>query len=563
MIHIFQNTKFYIHLLLLAIVINIVSLAFYEAAQAQADPVVIQVEDAIVEPNQSVVLPVTIASGNQSVGAITLALNYDGTNLTPTSCQTIDLGGVCNLAIAGAIYISGADPQGVTGDFTLANITFDAIGPLGTITDVPIVEVSSLTDETASAITDFVIEDGQVIIDIATNLVLEKSASTVQTELGQLITYTVAISNISSTDATGVVMTDTLPSGVTYLSASPGCSESSGVVTCIVGNLGANGSTSIQIVTQVDTSQATQVAVSLLPACPDGTEGTDSSTDPDDYLRNVAIVESNELDSDYANNTDHSCVEVLSPPIEQVELVKTLNTLAPVRPGTPISFTIRITNTGETVIATLPLTDVYNSAYLGFVNAIPTAEDNIDDGVINWSNLTTTLGDLNPGDSVAVVVNFMAWLDTTALPDSATINRATIWDEVDEEPVQIFAPTSVDFIMREVTYENEKVIIQWETADETEVVGFHLYREMVDDDGPEGKGELIKLTPEMLIAEKSGSSSGASYTYEDTSTQASVDYRYFVGILDIKGFETQEPLGDVSTRRTVDEWFIFLPLTMK
>jgi len=257
-------------------------------------------------------------------------------------------------------------------------------------------------------------------------------------------------------------------------------------------------------VTQVDTSQATQVAVSLLPACPDGTEGTDSSTDPDDYLRNVAIVESNELDSDYANNTDHSCVEVLSPPIEQVELVKTLNTLAPVRPGTPISFTIRITNTGETVIATLPLTDVYNSAYLGFVNAIPTAEDNIDDGVINWSNLTTTLGDLNPGDSVAVVVNFMAWLDTTALPDSATINRATIWDEVDEEPVQIFAPTSVDFII----------------ADETEVVGFHLYREMVDDDGPEGKGELIKLTPEMLIAEKSGSSSGASYTYEDTSTQA-------------------------------------------
>jgi len=158
-----------------------------------------------------------------------------------------------------------------------------------------------------------------------------------------------------------------------------------------------------------------------------------------------------------------------------------------------------------------------------------------------------------------MTVEFITKVDTTGLPNESTLNVAASQGITDSAEVQAFSPTSVDFIMREVAYEDEKVVVRWETADESDVVGFHLYRAVVGND----EGTPIKLTPEMLIAEKSGNLSGASYTYEDESAETSVDYRYFVGILDTNGFETEEFLGEVTTRRTVDDWFIFLPITVK
>jgi uncharacterized repeat protein (TIGR01451 family) len=49
---------------------------------------------------------------------------------------------------------------------------------------------------------------------------------------GTSLTYTVTVTNNGSfgnTDATGITLTDTLPSGVTFVSASAGCIEASGL----------------------------------------------------------------------------------------------------------------------------------------------------------------------------------------------------------------------------------------------------------------------------------------------------------------------------------------------
>jgi uncharacterized repeat protein (TIGR01451 family) len=47
---------------------------------------------------------------------------------------------------------------------------------------------------------------------------------------GEVLTYTVAVANVGSLDATGVVLTDTLPAYTTFVAASDGGSEAGGVV---------------------------------------------------------------------------------------------------------------------------------------------------------------------------------------------------------------------------------------------------------------------------------------------------------------------------------------------
>jgi uncharacterized repeat protein (TIGR01451 family) len=86
--------------------------------------------------------------------------------------------------------------------------------------------------------------------------------------------------------------------------------------------------------------------------------------------------------------------------------------------GQEISFTIRITNTGFTDITHLPLQDVYDPDKLDYLGAVPASDDN-DDGVIDWSDLTTSLGNLAPAQVFEVVVRFQAAQATTLLSAQA------------------------------------------------------------------------------------------------------------------------------------------------
>ena len=70
---------------------------------------------------------------------------------------------------------------------------------------------------------------------------------------GTPLTYTLTITNNGPASATNVTVTDTLPSVVTYLSAtatpSGSCSEANGVVTCLLGTIANAGTATISILT--------------------------------------------------------------------------------------------------------------------------------------------------------------------------------------------------------------------------------------------------------------------------------------------------------------------------
>ncbi len=82
------------------------------------------------------------------------------------------------------------------------------------------------------------------------DLGLTKSDSPDPVLAGQLLTYTLGVSNAGPHAAAGVTVTDTLPANSTFDSASAtqgSCSESAGTVTCALGTVANGGTASVQI----------------------------------------------------------------------------------------------------------------------------------------------------------------------------------------------------------------------------------------------------------------------------------------------------------------------------
>ena len=94
---------------------------------------------------------------------------------------------------------------------------------------------------------------------------------------GHDFTYHLTASNSGPAAATGVTVTDTLPANSTFVSASAGCAQAAGVVTCTAGNLASGASTTFDITVTA------------------GSSGTS--------LTNVATISGDQSDPNGANNS--------------------------------------------------------------------------------------------------------------------------------------------------------------------------------------------------------------------------------------------------------------------
>lgn len=115
----------------------------------------------------------------------------------------------------------------------------------------------------------------------AADLSISKTDDTDPVLAGMEMTYTLTVDNLGPTEARKVVLTDTLPSGVTYVSDNAGCTDGpTGTLTCALGTIPSGGIASIDVVVKVDGN------------VPDGTTITNSAT-----------VSSPMTDPNPANNT--------------------------------------------------------------------------------------------------------------------------------------------------------------------------------------------------------------------------------------------------------------------
>src|SRR5439155_19564075 len=162
-------------------------------------------------------------------------------------------------------------------------------------------------------------------LDAAPNLVVGKSDGVVVARPGDTLTYTISVTNAGNQDATGVVLTDTLPANTSFVSASNGGAFGGGAVTWVIGNLAA-GATVTRTVTVQVAATAPAGAGSL----------TNSATALDDG--------SNGPDPTPADNTGTDTDTLNAAP--DLVVTKT-DGAATAAPGSTLTYTITVTNAGN------------------------------------------------------------------------------------------------------------------------------------------------------------------------------------------------------------------------
>ena len=116
----------------------------------------------------------------------------------------------------------------------------------------------------------------------APRIVLAKAATSTNTPpaWGEQITYRLTYTNVSDLAASNVVISDLLPAGTTFVSATSPCTESSGTVTCSLGTLaaGTTGAVDIVVTVQEQTAGATATAATLTAESAAGSSVITSAT---------------------------------------------------------------------------------------------------------------------------------------------------------------------------------------------------------------------------------------------------------------------------------------------
>jgi len=342
-------------------------------------------------------------------------------------------------------------------------------------------------------------------VNAQADLAVTKSDSSDPVVAGETLTYTLLVTNKGPSNATGVTVTDTLPSGVGYVSATASqgsCTQAGSVVTCELGTLASGtGATVIITVTVGSSTQET--------------------------ITNTAGVTGTTADSTPGNNTDSEATTVLNLPwLGDFVWLDT--------DGDGVQ------DAGETIgIANVPIS-VTNSA--GTV--ITVAHTNLG-GCYKVEHLqpdtyTVTVG--SPPNPHYIL--------TSDSPLTTTLVGGSYDDAMD---FGFISPTGLKVQDFRVTATEEGVVIEWLMADEEGLEGFNLWRD-TNSVAPE-----MKINPELILPH----GPGQPYTYQDTDVVPRLTYYYWLqGVPD--GGEGGEFYGprDV-TYGGKTKYLVFLPMIVR
>ena len=295
--------------------------------------------------------------------------------------------GGCSGTAALTCNLGDINPGGAASITVVVNVPASATGSLANSATVSASQADpNPANNTATAVTT---------ISRAAELAITKSDSPDPVAAGQTLTYTLSAINNGPSTATGVVITDTLPAGITFISVSSGCSETGGAVTCTMGSLASGGSMQYRVVVAV-------------PAALTGT------------LTNQAGINGNETDPNPANNT--AVVTTTIRPAADLSITKNANP-GSVNAGQVINYMISVTNNGPANATGVIITDIL-PAGLTVITA-PGC-------VINGNILTCPAGNVDSGKnaSQAIIVRV-----DPAVPPGTVTNLAPVGgNEFDPAP---------------------------------------------------------------------------------------------------------------------------------
>ncbi len=223
------------------------------------------------------------------------------------------------------------------------------------------------------------------------DLAIAKSMAPANPTLGQNVTFTITVSNAGPNDAAGVVVSDPLPTGLTYVSDDGGGAYLSSTGQWTVGTVAVSASATLHVVATVAT------------------------TDP--IVNAARITASSLLDPNPANN--QSQVTVMAPRSADVALSMSVSSPTVVAGGT-VSYTLTLKNSGDDPSYSVNV----HEALAGFPALVPTSSA-ASTGVFDAATGTWNLGSMAKGASETLVLAFTAPNIAGPLTNNGTAGAST------------------------------------------------------------------------------------------------------------------------------------------
>ena len=366
-------------------------------AETEPDPVAGNNTASVIVTGQAadIAITKTVSSSTPNVGSqvtFTVTAHNSGPS-TATGVKVTDL-------LPGSLTFVTSTPgsptytpgTGVWNVGTLAN------GASATLTITVIVTTTTPTTNTAATTaedqTDPVAGNNSasaIVTGQAADIAITKIVSNPTPDFGSNVTFTVTAHNNGPSGATGVIVSDLLPAGLSFVSAAPSGPYNSGTGVWTVGSLANSASSTLSIVAKVNTTTpSTNTATKTAEDQPDPMSGNDSA------------------------------VATVTPVAADVAVTKSVDNNTP-NVGNTVTFTITATNNGPSGATGVVVNDLLPAGLL-FVSASPP-------GAYNSATGDWTIGALATGapQTLSIVA--------TATGATPVTNTAFVKAEVQPDPV--------------------------------------------------------------------------------------------------------------------------------
>jgi uncharacterized repeat protein (TIGR01451 family) len=421
------------------------------------------------------------------------------------------------------------NPSFATGS---ATITYTVLVTAGTAAGTAITETASVassvsdpnTSNNTATASDVVATGAQA------DLVVANSASPTSVAAGSNVTYTQTVTNKGPAIASGASFTQVTPPNTNFRSITPPAGWTcgtipavggTGTITCnATGTLAVNSTGTFTLVLQVNAGT------------PSGTNITDTAT-----------ATATNIVPNLTTNTASATVVVANANSADMAIVKTA-TPNPVTEGTPLTYSLAVTNNGPASATNVTVTDTLPSTvtYLSSTSTVGTCSEA--GGIV-----TCLLGTMaNAGTATITVLTIPGQPGVISNTATVTADQTdpNLANNTSTQNEIVVAPTTITLRSFSARYGTDKnganrVMLIWKTGGESHNLGFNVYREL--------NGNRVRMNP-SIIAGSALMMSGAlsrhaakSYAWIDPSAPGS-GTSYWLEDIDVNGTRTMH--GPVS-----------------
>ncbi|HEY4278996.1 MAG TPA: DUF11 domain-containing protein [Conexibacter sp.] len=344
----------------------------------------------------------------------------------------------------------------------------------------------------------------------AADLSVVKTATSPAAVPGTDVSYDLVVRNDGPDTAVNASLTDPLPAGLTFKSASSGCTGSAQNVTCAIGDLPAG---------QSRTYTVTASVAADLPA---------------GELDNTANVRSDTTDPDPGNNTSTSREPV--DPQADLSIVKRASADRPV-PGRELTYTLTVTNSGPSLARAITVSDPLPRG-LSFVSA---------DGACKLSDgtVTCTAASLAVRRSLTFrVVTRVATSVTDRITNTATVTSSTRDPDPRDNRSTVDVPSGP---------EADLSITKVPSVDHVAVGGQLFYTLIVRNDGPsDAQNVTVTDTPAAGLTTLGASASQGTCSLDANRASCRIGTVAAGGTAQVLVSARADQAGDLSNSATVD-----------